>query len=204
MTEGRWQRGSSPDHPRSAEHRTSSGLDELLTAVARGNERAYDAVYDLTSGWVLGVARKVVRDPAQAEEVMQEVMLDVWRLASRFDPARGTGTSWVMTLAHRRAVDRVRSERSHAIRERRAAKAVIDYDDVIEAVEANLDAQRVQRCVTSLTPLQRECVSLAYYGGYTYREVAQLLGVPAGTVKTRMRDGLIRLRDCLGDAKGVQ
>jgi RNA polymerase sigma-70 factor (ECF subfamily) len=204
MTEGRWRRGSSPDHPRTTEHRTPSRLDELLTAVACGNERAYDAVYDLTSGWVLGVARKVLRDPAQAEEVMQEVMLDVWRLASRFDPARGTGTSWVMTLAHRRAVDRVRSERSRATRDLRAATAVIDYDHVVEAVEASLDAQRVQRCVASLTPLQRECVSLAYYSGYTYREVAQLLGVPAGTVKTRMRDGLIRLRDCLGDATGAQ
>jgi len=204
MTEGRWRRGSVPDHLRSAERLRESGLDDLLTAVARGNERAYDAVYDLTSDWVLGVTRKILRDPAQAEEVMQEVMLEVWRLASRFDPARGSGTSWVMTLAHRRAVDRVRSERSHAMRELRAARAVIDYDDVTEAVEASLDAQRVQRCVASLTPLQRECVSLAYYGGYTYREVAELLGVPAGTVKTRMRDGLIRLRDCLVDAKEVQ
>ena len=173
-------------------------LDELLTAVARGDERAYERVYDLTSGWVLGVARKVVRDPALAEEVMQEVLLDVWRRASRFNPALGSGTTWVMTLAHRRAVDRVRSERSQVSRELRAATAVIDYDDVTEAVEASLDAERVRRCLTSLTALQRECVSLAYYGGYSYREVAELLGVPAGTVKTRMRDGLIRLRDCLG------
>ena len=204
MTEGRWRRGSPPDHLPGGEPPVPSGLNDLLTAVARGNERAYDAVYDLTSGWVLGVARKVLRDPAQAEEVMQEVMLEVWRLASRFDPARGSGTSWVMTLAHRRAIDRVRSERSHAIRELRAATAVIDYDDVIEAVETSLDAQRVQRCLASLTRLQHECVSLAYYGGYTYREVAEMLGVPAGTVKTRMRDGLIRLRDCLGDVKGEQ
>lgn len=173
-------------------------LDELLAAVARGDDGAYEAVYDLTAGWVLGVARKVVRDPALAEEVMQEVLLDVWRRASRFDPARGSGVTWVMTLAHRRAVDRVRSERSHASRELRAATAVIDYDDVTEAVEASLDAERVRRCLTSLTELQRECVSLAYYGGYSYRQVAELLGVPAGTVKTRMRDGLIRLRDCLG------
>lgn len=181
--------GRSPGPPR---------LDELLIAVARGDEHAYEAVYDLTSGWVLGAARKVLRDPALAEEVMQEVMLEVWRLASRFDPALGSGTAWVMTLAHRRAVDRVRSERSHISRELRAATAVIDYDDVTEAVEASLDAERVQRCLTALTALQRECVSLAYYSGYTYREVAELLGVPAGTVKTRMRDGLIRLRDCLG------
>jgi RNA polymerase sigma-70 factor (ECF subfamily) len=197
MNQGRWRERAGDGAARSVRP-TAPGLDDLLTAVARGDERAYDAVYDLTSGWVLGIARKVLRDPALAEEVMQEVMLEVWRLASRFDPARGSGISWVMTLAHRRAVDRVRSERSHAVRELRAATAVIDYDDVTEAVEASLDAERVQRCLASLTSLQRECVSLAYYSGYTYAEVAELLGVPAGTVKTRMRDGLIKLRDCLG------
>ncbi len=197
MNQGRWrERAGDGADPRSGA--AGPALDDLLTAVARGDERAYDAVYDLTSGWVLGIARKVLRDPALAEEVMQEVLLEVWRLAARFDPARGSGTSWVMTLAHRRAVDRVRSERSHAVRELRAAAAVIDYDDVTEAVEASLDAERVQRCLASLTSLQRECVSLAYYGGYTYAEVAGLLGVPTGTVKTRMRDGLIKLRDCLG------
>jgi RNA polymerase sigma-70 factor, ECF subfamily len=198
MNQGRWQRPAGAEPRRGPGRRAAPGLDDLLTAVARGDEGAYDAVYDLTSGWVLGVARKVVRDPALAEEVMQEVLLDVWRLASRFDRAKGSGTSWVMTLAHRRAVDRVRSERSNATRELRAATSVIDYDDVTEAVEASLEAERVQRCLSSLTSLQLECVNLAYYGGYTYAEVAELLGVPAGTVKTRMRDGLIRLRDCLG------
>ena len=173
-------------------------LDDLITAVALGDERAYEVMYDQSASWVLGAALRVLRDPAQAEEVMQEVLLEVWRTASRFDRSQGSGISWLMTIAHRRAVDRVRSERSHARRELRAATATIDYDDVIEAVEASLDRERVQRCLGSLTALQRECVGLAYYSGYTYREVAELLAVPPGTVKTRMRDGLIRLRDCLG------
>jgi RNA polymerase sigma-70 factor (ECF subfamily) len=173
-------------------------LDDLITAVALGDERAYEVMYDQSASWVLGAALRVLRDPAQAEEVMQEVLLEVWRTASRFDRSQGSGISWLMTIAHRRAVDRVRSERSHASRELRAATATIDYDDVIEAVEASLDRERVQRCLGSLTALQRECVGLAYYSGYTYREVAELLDVPSGTVKTRMRDGLIRLRDCLG------
>jgi len=129
---------------------------------------------------------------------MQEVLLEAWRTASRYDPARGSAMSWLMTLAHRRAVDRVRSEQRAADRAQRATSAQVDYDDVIEAVEAALDRERVRRCLGSLTDLQRESVTLAYYGGYSYSEVARLLGVPPGTVKTRMRDGLIRLRDCLG------
>jgi RNA polymerase sigma-70 factor, ECF subfamily len=177
------------------------GADELgalLTRVARGDHDAYAAVYDRTAGQVLGVVLAVVRDPAQSEEVVQEVLLDVWRSASRFDPALGSASAWVMTLAHRRAVDRVRSEQKAAERERRVASSGAAYDEVVEVVEARLDRERVRRCLDSLTELQRESVMLAYYGGYTYREVAELLGVAIGTVKTRMRDGLIRLRDCLG------
>jgi RNA polymerase sigma-70 factor, ECF subfamily len=173
-------------------------LGDLLAGVARGDADAYAAVYDRTAGQVLGIVLSVVRDPAQSEEVSQEVLLDVWRSASRFDPDLGSAAAWVMTIAHRRAVDRVRSEQRAAEREQRAASAVIAYDEVTEAVEARLDRERVRRCLGSLTELQRESVTLAYYGGYTYREVADLLGVALGTVKTRMRDGLIRLRDCLG------
>jgi RNA polymerase sigma-70 factor (ECF subfamily) len=155
-------------------------------------------VYDQVAPAVFGTARRVLRDPAQSEEVMQEVLLEVWRTAARFDPAAGSATAWIMTVAHRRAVDRVRSEQRAAERELRAATASIAYDDVSEAVEITLDQERVRRCLSGLTDLQRESVTLAYYGGYSYREVAQLLGVAVGTVKTRMRDGLIRLRDCLG------
>jgi RNA polymerase sigma-70 factor (ECF subfamily) len=190
MTEGqpgRWQRQAA-----------GGDLAALLALVARGDQAAFAAVYDRSAAQVFGLVRRVVRDPAQSEEVTQEVMLEVWRSASRFDPYRGSAMTWLMTLAHRRAVDRVRSAQASAEREQRAAAAVTDYDVVTEEVENRLDAQRVRQCLASLTELQRESVTLAYYGGYTYREVASLLGVAVGTVKTRMRDGLIRLRDCLG------
>jgi len=175
-----------------------AGLAVLIARVARGDQPAFEEVYDRMSGPVLGMVRGVVRDLAQSEEVMQEVLLELWRTASRFDAGQGSALSWVMMLAHRRAVDRVRSEQRAAERELRAASAQVDYDDVTEAVEATLDRERVRHCLRSLTDLQRESVTLAYYGSYTYSEVARLLGVAVGTVKTRMRDGLIRLRDCLG------
>ncbi|HEU5416479.1 MAG TPA: ECF RNA polymerase sigma factor SigK [Streptosporangiaceae bacterium] len=173
-------------------------LAGLLRLVARGDEDAFRQVYDDTAGPVLGTVRRIVRDPAQSEEVMQEVLLEVWRTAARFDPHAGSAAAWILTMAHRRAVDRVRSEDSAARRERRAAVASVEFDEVTDAVEASLDRERVRHCLASLTELQREAVTLAYYQGYTYREVAGLLGVAVGTVKTRMRDGLIRLRDCLG------
>lgn len=175
-----------------------AGLAGLLRLVARGDEDAFRQVYDDTAGPVLGTVRRIVRDPAQSEEVMQEVLLEVWRTAARFDPQAGSAAAWILTMAHRRAVDRVRSEDSAARRERRAAVASVEFDEVTDAVEASLDRERVRHCLASLTELQREAVTLAYYQGYTYREVAGLLGVAVGTVKTRMRDGLIRLRDCLG------
>jgi RNA polymerase sigma-70 factor, ECF subfamily len=197
MTEGRpgepGQAGQRPPAP------PGSDLAGLLALVARGDQSAFAAVYDRSAAQVFGLVRRVIRDPAQSEEVTQEVMLEVWRSASRFDPHRGSAMAWLMTLAHRRAVDRIRSGQAAAEREVRAAAATgPGYDMVAEEVETRLDAQRVRRCLESLTDLQRESVTLAFYGGYTYREVASLLGVATGTVKTRMRDGLIRLRDCLG------
>jgi RNA polymerase sigma-70 factor, ECF subfamily len=174
-------------------------LAGLLGQVARGDHRAFELLYDQLAGPVYGVARQVLRDPAQSEEIAQEVLLEIWRTASRFDPARGSPAAWALTIAHRRAVDRVRSANACARREEKAAAAdgAGEPDDVAEVVAATLDRQRVRRCLGSLTELQRESIKLAYYGGYSYPQVAQLLGVALGTVKTRIRDGLIRMRDCL-------
>ena len=175
-------------------------LEGLLERVSRGDTAAFEELYERVAGSVFGIIRRVLRDPAQSEEVAQEVLVEIWRSASRFDRARGTATTWIHTMAHRRAIDRVRAAQASHDREERVA--VRDhqpaYDVVAEAVVTRLEQEQVRQCLESLTDLQRESVTLAYYGGYSYSEVAGLLDAPLGTVKTRMRDGLIRLRDCLG------
>jgi RNA polymerase sigma-70 factor, ECF subfamily len=175
-------------------------LERLLALVARGDEQAFAELYQQVAAAVFGLVSRVVRNPAQAEEVAQEVFVELWRTASRFDPARGSARSWIMTCAHRRAVDRVRSAECAARRDDLVGRRDQGrpYDEVVEQVEASLERGRVRRGLDALTDLQREAVVLAYYGGYTHREISELLGVPSGTVKTRLRDGLIQLRDHLG------
>ncbi|MBO0872631.1 MAG: ECF RNA polymerase sigma factor SigK [Pseudonocardia sp.] len=186
-----WREGTQ-DGPATAE--------ELLVEVAKGDQAAFERLYPMVAGAVWGMVRRLVRDPAQSEEVAQEVLVEIWRTAPRYDPSKGSALTWALTMAHRRAVDRVRSAQARVERETRVGAESIDreFDQVAEAAMASLEHQQVRRCLGTLTELQRESVQLAYYGGRTYSEVATLLRVPLGTVKTRLRDGLIRLRDCLG------
>ncbi len=184
---------------RGAEVRAREPLEEVLARVARGDERAFSRLYDRMSPAVFGLARRVVRDPARAEEVAQEVFLQVWQNAPRFDSSRGSAKTWILTLAHRRSVDAVRRDQSSSDREKRYDwTSGPDFDAVAEEVGTRLEHEQVRRCLKALTELQREAVTLAYYGGRTYLEVSTLLEANPATVKTRMRDALIRLRDCLG------
>jgi len=172
---------------------------ELLRRAGRGDQQAFAELYDALAPLVHGVVLKVVRDPSQSEEVTQEVFVELWRLAARFDGTKGSAHSWAATLAHRRAIDRVRSEQATRDRQNRDANQTVREHDVVSAeVESTLDQARVRRALTQLSELQREAVELAYFGGHTYREVAVLLDVAEGTVKSRIRDGMIRLRDELG------
>lgn len=187
-TQGR--QGESPDDPR---------LDQLLVRAADGDEQAFAGLYDALAHTVMGLACRVVRDEAQAEEVTQDVMVEVWRTADRFRPARGAARNWVLTLAHRRAVDRVRSVAAGRAREMRAAVREQEraFDIVAEEVEVREEQRVVFRCLAQLARELRLPLVLAYYEGLTYAEVAEALSTPAGTIKSRMRQGLQRLHDCM-------
>ena len=177
-------------------------LDTFLYRVAAGDQDAFAALYDAIAPRAYGLIRRIVRDRALAEEVTQDAMVEVWRTASRFDRGRGSAVGWILAIAHHRAVDCVRAEQAAADRERRASTASIPFDEVIAEVTARQEQLAVRRCLQTLTSIQRESILLAYYGGLTYRDVAERLGAALPAIKTRMRDGLIRLRDCLGVALG--
>lgn len=174
--------------------------DELLARVGSGDREAFAALYDASASRVFGLVRRLVVDPAQAEEVTQDVYLEIWQTAPRFDPARGSALAWMFTLAHRRAVDRIRAAQAARDRDLRIGARDLDVpvDTVAETVEVRVEHERVNEALADLSKLQRECVALAYYDGLTQREIAERLEVPLGTVKTRLRDGMIRLRSALG------
>lgn len=207
VTSGPAPTTSSGDGPGTGPHHTSdegSGRtpEDLLVAAADGDQEAFAQLYDALAPAVHGTARAVLRDPDHAAEVTQEVMLEVWRTAARYDRARASARTWVVTLSHRRAVDRVRSVQAQRDRDQSVVDADqhIPFDVVAEEVEDSMERRAVRHCLADLTDTQRQAVVLAYYGGRTYREVADELHAALPTVKSRIRDGLTRLRHCLGGA----
>lgn len=182
------------------EQSSSTSPQELLERIADGDQHAFAGLYDQLAPRVLGLVRRLLRDPAQSEEVTQEIFLEIWQNATRFDANKGAAVTWILTMAHRRAVDRVRASQSSRDRDVRVGirDYTPDYDSVSETIEVRIEHERVSTAMSRLTELQRQAVSLAYYGGYSHSEVAAMLSVPIGTVKTRLRDGMIRLRDELG------
>ena len=175
-------------------------LAGLLGKAALGDQAAFAEFYDLTSARAYGLALRVVRNPAHAEEVTQEAYLDAWRSSARYDVQRGSAAGWLLTIVHRKAVDRVRSAEASTRRDTsyHQQNQAVEHDSTAEAAHASLEARRVRDALSSLTAVQREALELAYFGGYTHTEVAKMLDLPVGTAKTRIRDGLIRLRDAMG------
>ncbi len=191
---------TTPAHLRVVDDDSDEGL---LVATAGGDQEAFARLYDRFAPRVFGLVRKVVRDPGLSQDTMQEVMTELWRTSPRFDPDKGNAVSWILTLAHRRAVDAVRREQSARDRADtvgRQEDAARPFDDVSEAVTMADEHSQIRKALDALTDLQRQAIELAYFQGMTYREVAENLGVPLGTIKTRMRDGMIRLRDTMGVA----
>lgn len=193
---------AAPSAPGRATIRPMSDLvADALEQAGRGSESAFAEFYDHAAPIVYGTVLRVVRDPSIAEEVTQDVFVELWRQAAQFQSDKGSPMAWAATIAHRRAVDRVRSEQAARRRDDADAQlATVEHDVVVDEVVASFERSRVRAALAQLTDPQREAVELAYYGGHTYREVAVLLGVPEGTIKTRIRDGMIKLRDLMGVA----
>ncbi len=180
----------------------STELDELLRRVGRRDVDAFATFYDHTRARVFGMVSRVLRDPGYSEETTQEVYLQVWRTADSYDPAAGSPLAWLLTLAHRRAVDRVRAEQAASQRESRYGATTVDTpaDHVADAVILHDERRRVADCLDSLTDAQRQAIQLAYYDGLTYAQVSERLSANLATIKSRMRDGIRGLRNCLGFA----
>ncbi len=183
----------------------SAELAASLRRCAAGDQQAFAEVYDATSARAFGLAVRVLRDHAQAEEAVQEAYLQVWRQSARFDSQRGSAISWVLMIVHGTAVSQVRSSQSRSTREEVYERQndplrVGREDPTGDAVDASLDARRVREALSQLTELQRSAIELAYFEGRTHTEVAGIIGIPLGTAKTRIRDGLLRLRDVMAVA----
>lgn len=176
------------------------GLAAFISRMARGDESALGALYDETSPFVYGLALKILRDRPAAEEVTIEVYTQVHRQAGHYDPVRGTPSAWLLTLARSRAIDRLRAETQRRKREDDAEKIETLSSLAANPEEASAAAEMrrtVQAALLALTPEQRQVIEIAYYSGLSHSEIAAKLGVPLGTVKTRIRTAMVRLRDLL-------
>lgn len=176
---------------------SSDYLTGLLIETALGSHQAFTDFYNHTCSRVFGIARKTVIDPHLSEEVTQEVFLAVWSSAGKYNPEAGSPLTWLMTIAHRRAVDKVRSHQNDTTRQQRwaAATQTLPYDEVAESVCDRIEAQRLNDSLACLTELQHQAIVLAYFGSLTYSEVAHTLSTPIPTIKSRIRAGLKQLRN---------
>lgn len=173
----------------------------LVVAIGRWREEALAEAYRRHAGAVFGLARRVVNDTALAEEVVQEVFLRLWNTPERFDPDRGSLRSFLLAQTHGRAVDLLRADSSRRRREEREARETAESGYDIEHQVWDLAiAEHVKDALSVLSDDERRAIELAYFGGHTYREVAAVLGAPEGTVKSRIRTGLRRMREGLAEA----
>ncbi|HEX4089034.1 MAG TPA: sigma-70 family RNA polymerase sigma factor [Streptosporangiaceae bacterium] len=186
-----------PGHPGPSPAIGGGDLNALLRAVGRREQGAFDVVYERLREPVYHQVAAVLRDPAQSEEVAQEVFLELWSTAVHYDPGKGSAAGWALMIARRRAIDRVRSTVASAVRDQQAAPPAELWDQTHEAAADALDRERLARSLSKLTGPQREVITLAYFGGHTHRQVAAILGAPLGTVKGRIRQALIKLRHAM-------
>jgi RNA polymerase sigma-70 factor (ECF subfamily) len=203
VSDGRGRGSSSGGAEPQAGTLPAEHLAELMTLCATGDQQSFAELYDRTVRRIYGTVLRVLRSPEFAEEVTQEVYVEVWRQAPRYAVEKGSVMGWITTMAHRRAVDRVRSRTSEVARDDRYAYANAERegDDVWDSVAQNSDVERVRKALATLTPIQQQAVQLAYLDGLTQSEISSLLNIPMGTVKTRIRDGFRRLSDALRSEK---
>jgi RNA polymerase sigma-70 factor (ECF subfamily) len=174
--------------------------ERLLRETARGSESAFKALLERFAPLVFGIALRVCEDRSLADEVAQEAFLDLWRTAARYDAAKGSAQAWIVTIAHRRAVDCVRAEHARTRRERqsRALLPMVEFDQVTEEIEARGERELLRGCLGRLTRIQRESIHLAFFDGLTHAQISAKLQVPLGTAKARLREGLGKLKACMG------
>ncbi|HEY0933909.1 MAG TPA: sigma-70 family RNA polymerase sigma factor [Trebonia sp.] len=169
-------------------------LDKLIPAVADGDYDAFDYVFTALRHRVYSAALAVIRDPSQAEEITQDVFAEIWQNAGRYDPAKSSAAAWVLMIARRRTIDRIRSVTAGVRREQQTATADVPWDEASERADDESDLEQLRLGLDKLPGAQRQVIMLAFYAGYSHTEIALMLDIPVGTVKSRIRSALARLR----------